>query len=71
METCSLSDFMKSLTPWLSTDYLRKVVVDKEGHIILLFNDGVKNIYDIDDCNKGQIRAVLDDLKKQGIEVED
>ena len=71
METCSLSDFMKSLTPWLSSDYLRKVFVDNEGHIILLFNDGVKNVYDIDDCNEGQIREVLDDLKKQGIEVED
>ena len=71
METCNLSDFMKALTPWLSSDYLRKVWLDDKGQVILLFTDGVKNVYRIDDCNEAQIQAVLKDLKKRGVSVEE
>ena len=49
METCNLSNFMKTLTPWLSTDYLRKVYLNDEGHVTVLFTDGVRNVYRIDD----------------------
>jgi hypothetical protein len=62
---------MKALTPWLSSDYLRKAWLDDKGQVILLFTDGVKNVYRIDDCNEAQIQAVLKDLKKRGVTVEE
>ena len=71
METCNLSDFMKSLTPWLSSDYLHKAYLDNKGQVILLFKDGVRNVYRIDDCTETQIKAVLEDLKKKGVTVEE
>jgi len=70
METCNLSNFMETLTPWVSTDYLRKVYLNDDGHVTVLFTDGVRNVYRIDDCNAAQIKAVLEDLKKQGVRVE-
>ena len=70
METCHLSDFMESIKPWLSKDYIRKAYLNKKGFIVLHFLDGVQNVYSIDDCNQDQIRAVLEDLKAKGVEVE-
>ena len=69
METCHLSEFMKSLTPWLTGDYIRKAYVNDEGHLIIFFRDGVQNVYQIDDCTQEQLKNVLNDLKKKGISV--
>ena len=69
METCHLSDFMKSVEPWLSDDYIREAYLDDKGRCVLLFTDGVKNIYHIDDCTASQLTAVLDDLKRKGVRV--
>ncbi len=71
MNKCSLSDFMQTLSPWLSNDYLRKVYLDDKGHILLLFRDGVQDVYHIEDCTDEQLREMLEDLKKKGISVED
>ncbi len=71
MKTCSLSDFTEILTPWLSSDYVRKVYVDDKDHLMLLFRDGVKDVYHIEDCTNVQLRALLEDLKKKGISVEE
>jgi hypothetical protein len=62
---------MQTLTPWLSSDYLRKIYLDDKGHFILLFTDGVKDVYHIEDCTEAQLKAVLEDLKKKGISVEE
>ena len=70
MKTCHLSDFMKALTPWLDDDYIRKAYVDDNGHFVLLFTDGVKNVFHIEDCETSQLKAILEDLKKKGIPVE-
>jgi hypothetical protein len=67
MKTCSLNDFMAELTPWLDKDYIRKAHVDDEGHFVLEFIDGMKNIYHIDDCNKNQVQKVLKDLASKGV----
>ena len=69
MKTCNLSDFMKSLTPWLDDDYIRKAYVDDNGHFVLLFMDGVKNVYHIEDCEKSQIEKILEELKQKGIPI--
>ena len=69
MKSCSLNDFMQEINPWLDDDHIREAFIDNKGHFVLMFKDGMKNVYDIDDCNEGQIRAVLADLKKKGITV--
>ena len=71
MKSCSLNDFMEELKPWLDKDHIRKARLDEKGHFIIEFNDGMKNVYHIDDCNKAQIFNVLQDLKKKGIAVEE
>lgn len=55
MKTCSLSDFMKALTPWLDDDYIRKAYVDDNGHFVLLFTDGVKNVFHIENCDNSRL----------------
>lgn len=71
MKTCSLNEFMAELTPWLDKDHIRSATLDEKGRLILVFLDGMKNVYEIDDCNKSQIKGVLDDLKQKGIRVDD
>ena len=71
MKTCSLSDFMAEITPWLDKDYIREAHLDDNGHFVLQFLDGMKNVYHIDDCNKDQVKEVLKDLKSRGIPVKE
>jgi predicted glycosyltransferase len=61
---------MTSLTPWLDDDYIRKVYLDENGHFVLLFMDGVKNVYNIEDCEKSQLITILEDLQKKGVSVD-
>ena len=70
MKTCSLNDFMAELKPWLDKDHIRKAEMDDKGHFVVHFVDGMKNVYHIDDCNEAQVRAVLLDMKAQGIAVD-
>ena len=70
MKTCNLSDFMTSLTPWLDDDYIRKAYLDDDGRFVLLFSDGVKNVYRIEDCSTEQLKAIIEDLKKKGVPVQ-
>jgi hypothetical protein len=70
VKTCKLSDFMQALTPWINDDYIRKAYLDDNGHFVLLFMDGVKDVYQIEDCEKFQIEAILEDMKKKGVSVE-
>lgn len=69
MKSCSLKDFMQELEPWLDGDHIKEAFVDDNGHFVLLFMDGMKNVYDVDDCNVGQVKAVLEDLKSKGVPV--
>lgn len=69
MKSCSLDDFMQELEPWLDDDHIKEAFLDNSGRLVLLFRDGMKNVYDIDDCNKAQIEKVLNDLQNKGISV--
>jgi hypothetical protein len=69
MKTCSLNDFMQELAPWLSGDYIREVSLDDNGHVVLLFLDGVRNAYYINDCSELQVKLMLEDLKEKGVPV--
>lgn len=62
---------MKALTPWLDDDYIHKAYLDDKGYFVLMFMDGVKNVYNIEDCEKSQLTAILEDLKKKGVSVEE
>jgi len=70
MKTCSLQDFIDELKPWLDKDHIRSAEIDDQGHMVLHFMDGMKNVYQIDDCNRSQVNEVLGTLKKKGIKVE-
>ena len=70
MKTCSLNDFMDELTPWLDSEHIRRAAIDDKGRLVLFFMDGMKNVYQIDDCSVAQVKKVLDDLGKKGISLE-
>jgi hypothetical protein len=69
VKTCRLDDFVQELTPWLSKDYIREVYLDEEGNVVVLFLDGIRNGYHINDCTQGQVKAALEEMKKQGLVV--
>ena len=70
MKTFNLSDFMKALSPWLDDAYIRKACLNDNGHFVLHFTDGVKNVYNIEDCETSQLNEILEDLKKKGVAVD-
>ena len=70
MESCSLSDFIKVIEPWLSKDYIRKVCLEESSRLKLIFEDGVTNTYRIDDCTKSQLEDILKDLKNKGVRID-
>lgn len=69
MKQCSLHDFMEELKPWLDKDHIRSAELSDGNRVTLYFLDGMKNVYQVDDCNEAQIRAVVSDLRKKGIAV--
>jgi len=69
MKTCKLNDFLEAVKPWIDSAYIRSAYLNAKGHFVLTFTDGVKNTYQIDDCNKGQLKGILNDFEKKGIPV--
>lgn len=69
MKSCNMKDFMQELTPWLDSDYIREARKDEDGQVVLLFQDGVENVYRIDDCSGEQLDKIFRDLKDRGITV--
>ena len=70
MEACKINDFLKVLEPWLDGDYIRKVYLTDQDHLVFFFTDGGQKSYYIDDCTKGQLKNILVDIQKRGIAVE-
>jgi hypothetical protein len=69
MRTCSLQDFMAELKPWLDRDHVHSAEIDEHNHLVLHFIDGMKNVYEISDCDMYEIKEVVNDLREKGIEV--
>lgn len=61
---------MKVLEPWLDSDYIRKIFVAKQDHLVLFFSDGGQRDYVLDDCSKAQLKEILNDMIERGITVE-
>ncbi len=70
MNSCKLSDFIKSMEPWLSDDYIRRVQVNEDRVFKIFFVDGVIREYYIDDCSKSQFEEIIKKLKKNKVPVE-
>lgn len=69
METCKLKDFMKVFGPWLDGDYIRKVFLSKEDHLIFFLSDGGQKDYHIDDCSKDQLKEILSNIQQKSIPI--
>jgi hypothetical protein len=69
MKTCTLVDFMQALEPWLNDDYIRQARLDDKENFTLIFVDGGQNVYHVDDCTAGQLKNVVELLKKNGVPV--
>lgn len=69
MEICTMNDFMQSIKPWISEQYIRKAYLDGNGDVVVAFTDGVKNVYRVQDCSRDQLVDILKDMEKQGIDV--
>jgi len=61
---------MESLRPWLSSKYIRQASLDEKGHFVLIFTDGIRDVYRIDDCEEAQLKQILDETKQQGVQVD-
>jgi hypothetical protein len=70
METCKLNELLKVFEPWLDRDYIRKVVLTENDHLLFFFTDGGQKDYLVDDCSKDQLISILSDIQKKGITVE-
>lgn len=70
METCTFSDFIETLRPWLSGDYIHRARIDEEGRFVLLFSDGGQRVFQIDDCTRSQVEDVAEEMRRSGIQVE-
>jgi hypothetical protein len=70
MKSCSLSEFKQVIEPWLSEDYIHKVCLEGKSRLKVFFNDGVSNVYRIDNCTEKQLEDILSDMKEKGIDVD-
>lgn len=71
MKTCSLDHFTESLKPWLDSNYIQKVSLHSKGQVTFTFQDGIRDTYQITDCNNQQVRTVCRELAGNGIMVEE
>ena len=70
MQTCQLNDFLKVLEPWLDRDYIRKVYLTDQDHLVFYFTDGGQKAYFIDDCTKAQLKNIITGIRNKGIPFE-
>jgi len=70
METCTFTDFMETLKPWISSDYIHRARVAEKGRFVLLFSDGGQREFQIDGCTQSQVKDVVERMKQNGIRVE-
>jgi len=43
--------------------------LNADGHFVLTFIEGIKNTYQIDDCDRRQLERILKNFEKKGIPV--
>jgi len=60
---------MQALEPWLNDDYIQQARLDDKGNFTLTLVDGGQKVYHVDDCTAGQLKNVVELLKKNGVPV--
>ena len=70
METCNFTHFMKVFEPWLNRDYIRKVYLDADGNLRLIFVDGGEKMFRIDDCRRHQLDDIFKQLNTKNVPIE-
>jgi hypothetical protein len=70
MQTCSFSNFIQVIKPWLDSDYIRKGYLDNKNNFRLFFTDGGEKVYRIDDCSESRLKEIFEMMIKRGIPVE-
>lgn len=69
MKTCTFINFMQALEPWLNDDYIQQARLDDKGNFTLTLVDGGQKVFHVDDCTAGQLKNVVELLKKNGVPV--
>jgi len=69
MKTCTFIDFVAVLKPWLNDDYIQQARFDNKGNFTLLFVDGGKKVYHVDDCTAVQVKNAVELMKENGVPV--
>ncbi len=69
MKECLLDDFLERMAGWLSSETIRKVVVNDSGQLVLYFTDDARSVYRITDCSAAHIKEILTDFQEKGIDV--
>ena len=70
MESCTFTDFIDTLKPWLSTDYIHRARLSENGRFLLLFSDGGQREFEVEGCTRTQLADVMELLRQNGIRVE-
>jgi hypothetical protein len=65
--TCTFIDFVEALKPWLKDDKIKQASFDREGKFMVVFEDGAKNIYQVDDCTVKQVDEAVELMIKNGV----
>ncbi len=69
MKQCSLDHFNESVELWLAQSYIRSLTVDPKGRVTFTFMDGVKDSFQITDCDRAQVVRACRSLSDHGIPV--
>lgn len=71
MKQCSLDNFTEYLDLWLNENCIRSVAIDAKGRVTLSFMDGVKDVFEIIDGDRAQVKRACRHLAEQGIPVKE
>ena len=66
-KTCTFVDFVEALKPWLKDDLIKQASFDRKGKFTVVFEDGAKNIYQVDDCTAKQLDDAVELMRKNGV----
>jgi hypothetical protein len=67
MNTCTFVNFMQALKPWLKDDKILQASFDGNGKFTVVFVDGAKNLYHVNDCTSEQLEEAVELLRKHGV----
>ena len=67
VNTCTFIDFVEALKPWLNDDLIKQASFDRQGKFTVVFVDGAKNVYHVDDCTPKQLDEAIELMRGKGV----